>query len=272
MELVEHLDDPRLDLFRRRDRQLANRPQRRAPEGGGWFMAEGDLVVERGLAAGFTPVAVLCDANNPPPITAAVAACGGQVLGATESLRRQVLALAVTLPVIAIFERPAPRSADDVGANAQRLVALEAVDNPANVGAIGRSAVALGWDALVVDHTSADPLARRSVRTSMGAVFSLPWARSLDLVDFIARRRVGGALTVALTPAHDAVDLDDVALTLRNRPRPVVMVLGAERSGLSDAMSAVCEIRTRIPMASGADSLNVAAAAAVAAYALTRPR
>jgi tRNA G18 (ribose-2'-O)-methylase SpoU len=272
MELVEHLDDPRLDLFRRRDRQLANRPQRRAPEGGGWFLAEGDLVVERGLAAGFTPVAVLCDANNPPPITAAVAAHGGQVLGATESLRRQVMALAVTLPVIAVFERPVPRPADDVAASAQRMVALEAVDNPTNVGAIVRSTVALGWDALVVDHTSADPLARRSVRTSMGAVFAMPWARSLDLVDLVARRRAGGALTVALTPAPDAVDLDDVAMSLRNEPRPVVMVLGAERSGLSEAMSAICEVRTRIPMVGGVDSLNVAAAAAVAAYVLTRPR
>jgi tRNA G18 (ribose-2'-O)-methylase SpoU len=217
-------------------------------------------------------VALLCDAEAPPAVAARAADAGATVLGATETLRRQVTALAVTLPVIGVFERPAPRSADDVATGARRLVALEAVDNPTNVGAVVRSAVALGWDGLIVDRTSADPLARRSVRTSMGTVLTMPWARSLHLVELIDRRRAQGAATVALTPAPGAVDLDEVASMLDRQPRPVVVVLGAERSGLSDEMLAVCEFRTRIPMASGVDSLNVAAAAAVAAYALTRPR
>lgn len=273
MDIVDDLDDPRLEPFRRRERDLTSRAQRRSPQGGGWFLAEGDLVVERALAGGLVPVALLCDATAVPPVAALAEARGAQVLGATEALRRQVTALAVTLPVIGVFERPEPRDADEVARQAQRLVALEAVDNPTNVGAIARSTVALGWDALVVDRTSADPLARRSVRTSMGTVLSMPWARSADLVALIARRRGDGALTVALTPAADAVDLDQVAHRVAGtrQTTPVVMVMGAERSGLSDTMLDVCEVRARIPMAAGIDSLNVAAAAAVAAYALTRP-
>ena len=235
-------------------------------------MAEGDLVVERALDAGLVPRALLCDAEAAPAVAERAARLGASVLGATESLRRQVTALAVTLPVIGVFERPRPRGADDVATAARRLVALEAVDNPTNVGAVVRSAVALGWDALLVDRTSADPLARRSVRTSMGTVLTLPWARALDLVELMAQRRADGVATVALTPREDAADLDDVAASLRRQPRPVALVLGAERSGLSDAMLDACEIRARIPMAAGVDSLNVAAAAAVAAYALTRPR
>jgi len=272
VELVEHLDDPRLEPFRRRERQLTSRAQRRTPDGGGWFLAEGDLVVERALEAGLVPVALLCDADDAPPVAERAAACGAQVLGATESLRRQVTALAVTLPVIGVFERPPPRSADEVADSAQRLVALEAVDNPTNVGAIVRSAVALGWDALVVDRTSADPLARRSVRASMGTVLGLPWARSTDLTALVTRRREAGALTVALTPHHAAADLELLAEGLWAQPRPVVMVMGAERSGLTEPMLDACEVSARIPMAEGVDSLNVAAAAAVAAYALTRPR
>lgn len=272
MEIVEHLDDPRLEPFRRRERQLANRPQRRSPGGGGWFLAEGDLVVERALDAGLVPVALLCDAEAPPGVAERFGAAGGTVLGATESLRRQVTALAVTLPVIAVFERPVPRSAHDVARRAHRLVALEAVDNPTNVGALVRSTVALGWDGVIVDHTSADPLARRSVRASMGTVLSVPWARALDLVSLIQGRGADGVLTVALTPREGAVDLDEVAAMLAQHPRPVAIVMGAERSGLSDEMLAACQVWARIPMAFGVDSLNVAAAAAVAAYALTRPR
>lgn len=272
MDIVDDLDDPRLEPFRRRERQLANRPQRRSPEGGGWFLAEGDLVVERALAAGLVPEAVLCDAQSPPAVVATVEALGATVLGATESLRRQVTSLAVTLPVIGVFRRPAPRSADEVAESALRLVALEAVDNPTNVGAIVRSTVALGWDGLVVDRTSADPLARRCVRTSMGTVLTMPWARCDDLVNLVAQRRAAGVLTVALTPHGDAVPVEQVATDLTASPRPVMIVMGAERSGLSDALLAACHVRACIPMAAGVDSLNVAAAAAVAAYALTRPR
>jgi tRNA G18 (ribose-2'-O)-methylase SpoU len=271
MDIVERLDDPRLELFRRRERQLANRPQKRSLDGGGWFLAEGDLVVERALDTGHIPVALLCDADAPPPVAARAQALGATVLGASESLRREVMALAVTLPVIAVFERPPPREARTVAQCSHRLVALEAVDNPTNVGAIARSVVALGWDGLVVDRTSADPLARRSVRTSMGTVLSLPWARSPDLVELVARLRHDGVATIALTPRREAGDIHDVARELASHPRPMVMVMGAERTGLSDAMLTACELWTRIPMAGGVDSLNVAAAAAVAAYALSRP-
>jgi tRNA G18 (ribose-2'-O)-methylase SpoU len=272
VEIVESLDDERLEPFRRRERQLTSRRQRRSDEGGGWFLAEGDLVVERALDAGCRPLALLCDAHATPPVAHRAAAAGARVLGASESLRRQVMALAVTLPVIGVFERPPPRSALEVAQRSTRLVALEAVDNPTNVGAIVRSTVALGWNGLVVDRTSADPLARRSVRTSMGTVLAMDWARSHDLVEVIAKRRAGGVLTLAMTPRADAVDLDEVARELAGSTRAVAIVMGAERTGLSEAMEAACEVRARIPMASGVDSLNVAAAAAVTAYALTRPR
>jgi tRNA G18 (ribose-2'-O)-methylase SpoU len=139
-------------------------------------------------------------------------------------------------------------------------VIVEGVDNPANVGAIVRNAAAFGWDGLVLDHSSADPLARRALRVAMGTAFTLPHARTRRLVDEL--RESSGLTLYALTPDPTAIDIRRVAPTARRG-----VIIGSERAGLSAALLALA-IPVRIPMAQGVDSLNAAAAAAVACYAL----
>jgi tRNA G18 (ribose-2'-O)-methylase SpoU len=253
-------DDPRLARFRMRDRQLSlGRTARRSDR---LFVAEGDLVVERALAAGCTVSEVLVDERRVPAVIEALPP-GTPVYAATEAVRAAATGLGVPLEVIALCHRPVERDAGAVLALATTVVAVEAVDNPTNLGTIVRSAAAFGIDALVVDSTSADPLARRSIRTSMGTVFSLPWAR----VEAVSELAAHGFTLVALTPAPDAIALDELRPVASERR---ALLLGSERSGLSSATLAAAHAKVHIPMAAGIDSLNVAAAAAVACYALTR--
>lgn len=257
---VEDPADERLEPFRLRERGLASRSERREPAGAGRFAAEGDLVVERALAAGCRPVALLCRADRPPPWLDRIAP-DVPVYGAADALRQHVTGLGVPLDVVGIFERPSRREVADVVGGARRLVVVEAVDNPTNLGAIIRTATGLGWDGLLLDGTSADPLARRAVRTSMGAVFSLRWARTGDLAATLEGLRDAGMLTIALTPAGS----EELRHLDRATPR-VALVLGAERAGLSEQTLSVCDVRARISMSAGVDSLNVAAAAAIACH------
>ena len=128
-----------------------------------------------------------------------------------------------------------------------------------------RSAAALGWDGLLLDSTSADPLARRALRVSMGTAFSLPFARCSSLVDVVTAARQRGTLVVALTPAETSVPLPAI---LPAKNQPIMLLIGSERSGLSAELRAQASLCADIPMAPGIDSLNAAAAAAVACYAL----
>jgi tRNA G18 (ribose-2'-O)-methylase SpoU len=139
-------------------------------------------------------------------------------------------------------------------------VIVEAVDNPANIGSIIRNAAALGWDGLILDHTSADPLARRSLRVSMGTVFALPHARTTDLASDL--RALDGVEFYAMTPDPAAVSIRSITPGER-----VAVMIGSERSGLSEDLLAAAT-PVRIPMADDVDSLNAAAAAAVACFAL----
>jgi len=147
----------------------------------------------------------------------------------------------------------------------RRIVVLEKVNNHTNIGAIFRSAAALGMDAVLLAPDCADPLYRRAVRVSMGTVFAVPyatlepWPRALDLLAEHGYRRI------ALTPAPDAVDLRELRLA---KAEKAALFLGSEGDGLSPRAFAACDLKVRIPMAAGVDSLNVAAAAAVACYAL----
>jgi tRNA G18 (ribose-2'-O)-methylase SpoU len=254
--------DPRLARFRMRDRQLAPAGTRRAAAEA-VFVAEGDLVVERALAAGHVVSEVLVDASRVPPVVDALPDAT-PVYAANQRVRAAATRLGVPLDVIALFHRPADPTAVEVLGPATRVIAVEAVDNPSNLGTVIRSAMAFGLDALVVDGTSADPLARRSIRTSMGTVFSLPWARVERVADLAGL----GFSLVALTPGPDAISIDDLRPEAGTR---TALLLGSERAGLSPAALAAAGVKVRIPMAGGIDSLNVAAAAAVACYALTRP-
>jgi tRNA G18 (ribose-2'-O)-methylase SpoU len=155
---------------------------------------------------------------------------------------------------------------------AERLVVCEDVVDHTNVGALLRNAAGLGWDGVLLSPRAADPLYRRAVKVSMGAVFSLPWARLDDWYTAPQLLADAGFATLALTLADDARDLADVAADLAARPRKVAVLLGTEGAGLSERWSSQATTRVRIPMAAGIDSLNVAAAAAIACYVLAPGR
>lgn len=259
---IEDPDDPRYRQFRLNERGLANRAERRDDAGAGMFLAEGDLVVERALDAGCNPVAALVDIERVPAVTARLAC---PVYGGGLAVRQVVSQLGIPLSIVTLFDRPARPSVATLAATAHRLVVVEAVDNPTNIGSIIRNAAALGWDGLILDHTSADPLSRRSMRVAMGTAFSLPHARTSDLVGQL--RRLDGFELYAMTPDSSALDLREVVPGDRT-----AVLIGSERAGLSNPL---LELATpvRIHMADGVDSLNAAAATAIACYALgARPR
>lgn len=264
--VVDDPDDARFARFRLNERGLASRAQKRDDAGAGMFLAEGDLVVERALDAGCVPVAALVDPTRIPAVVGRFVATATPVYAGGDDVRRIVAGLGMPQSIIALFERPARPSVDELVRRCRRLVVLEAVDNPANVGAIIRNAAGLGWDGLILDHTSADPLARRSLRVAMGTAFELPHARTTSLVADLARLGThAGPDTFALyamTPDPDAIPLDAVSPVDR-----AAVLIGSERAGLS---AEVLDIATpvRIPMADGVDSLNAAAASAIACWEL----
>ena len=264
MILVDNPDDPRVAPFRLNERGLTNRAQRRDDGGDGLFMAEGDLVVERALAAGCVPTMALVDAQRPPTELLSRLQC--PVYAGGEQLRAAITKLGMPYSVVALFERPERLPASKIALHSNRLIIAEAVDNPVNIGSIVRNSLALGWDGLVIDRTSADPLARRALRVSMGHALHLPHARTLDVPELVRSLVAAGVVVCALTPAHDAIDLADVPLSAR-----MALLVGSERAGLSPAALAGASHRVAIPMQHGVDSLNAAAATALACWQL-RPR
>lgn len=259
--LIDDPDDERVAPFRLNERGLANRAQRRDDGGDGLFMAEGDLVVERALAAGCTPTAVLVDAQRPPAIVDWLSP-DVPVYAGGEQMRAAITKLGMPYTIVALFERPARLSATELADRSSRLVIAEAIDNPVNIGSIVRNALAFGWDGLVVDSTSGDPLARRSLRVSMGHALRLPHARTSDVPSLVRRLRDQGVVVCALTPAADAISLDDVPATAER----IALLVGSERAGLTPEAMAAATHRVCIPMSKGVDSLNAAAATSVACW------
>lgn len=263
--MLIHVTDPydvRLDRFRWRDRQLASRVDRLESVGAGLFVAEGDLVVDRAIETGCEPVALLCDEAMGARYSADCPEV--DVFIGDEPLRREVTGLGVPLRAAGLFRRPPLRSPDTLLASSTHAVIVEAIDNPTNIGAIVRSAAALGFDALILDHSSADPLARRALRVSMGTGLVLPFAR-LAAGDSIAGLLARHPSTAyALTPDATAVDIATIPPESAGR---VVVLLGSERDGLT-APTKAAAVPVRIPMHAGVDSLNVGAAAAIAFHRL----
>ncbi len=257
---VERSDDARIVEFRLNERGLASRADKRDNAGSGLFLAEGDLVVERALEAGCRPYLALADSQRLPSVAHTLIEHGCDVFVGGDDVRRFVGGLGLPHPIVALFHRPPRLTAGQLIARCNRLVVAEGVDNPANIGSIVRNAAAFGWDGLLLDNTSADPLARRSSRVAMGTVFSLPHARTSTLIADLA-----GSADIslyALTPDPSAIDIREVNPVGRR-----AILIGSERAGLSDEIIAI-STPVRIPMTSGVDSLNAAAAAAVACYAL----
>ncbi|MEI8240989.1 MAG: TrmH family RNA methyltransferase, partial [Actinomycetota bacterium] len=207
--IIDDPDDARVQPFRLNERGLANRLQRRDDGGDGLFMAEGDLVVERALDAGCVPVMALVDSARPPAVAERLAAITTVYAGG-DRMRASVTQLGMPYSIVALFQRPARATVDQLRESSTRLILAEAVDNPLNIGSIVRNGLALGWDGLVIDATSVDPLARRAMRVSMGHSLHLPHARSSDMVATIVDLVADGWTVCALTPADDAVPLDEV--------------------------------------------------------------
>jgi len=264
---VDQPDDPRLEVYLGlRDHSL--RQQRESPGGdmAGLFIAEGDIVVERALRAGYRMLHCLVDANRKQPLPDLVPP-ELPVYAAGTAVLERITGMGVHRGMLACFERRPVPSVEHVVAGARRIIVLEGVNNPTNVGVIVRSAAALGVDAMLLDPTCSDPLYRRAARVAMGEVYRFPYARTAALPGGLEPLRAAGFLTVALTPAPDAVDIADIPV----HPR-IALILGAEGHGLREPTMHAADVRARIPMHGEVDSLNVGAAAAVACYALMQIR
>lgn len=259
-------DDPRLaDYVSLRESSL-----RRSLEAAeGLFIAEGSKVIRRAVEAGYRPrsfllaqrwLADLQDLLDAHPAV--------PVYLVDERVAEQVTGFHVHRGALASLERVQRHTVSQLLAQADRLVVTEDIVDHANVGAIARSAAALGWDGLLLSPRCADPLYRRAVKVSMGAVLALPWARLDDWRTAIGSLQAAGFTVAALTLRDDSVELADFAAALRARPRRLAILLGTEGHGLSTAWTAQADVAVRIPMSAGIDSLNVAAAAAIACYAL----
>lgn len=256
-------DDPRIADYRAlTDVELRTRWE--PPHG--LFIAEGELVLRRALRAGYVPRSFLIDVKRVDQL-ADLESTGAPVYAATPAVLQQTTGFHVHRGVLASFHRrPLPEPAE-VLATARRLAVLEDVNNHTNLGAIFRAAAGLGVDAVLLSPSCADPLYRRSVRVSMGEVFAVPYARLEPWPDALAQVREAGFAVLALTPAADALPIQ--RLDARHRSR-AALLLGSEGAGLSQRALAASDVRVAIPMRRGVDSLNVAAAAAVAFWELGR--
>ena len=271
-EIVEVKDiaSPQLDVFARlTEGQLRCRREQEK----GIFIAESPKVIERALDAGYEPLALLMERRH---ITGQgsgiIARCGDTVPVYTAD--REVLAdltgYQLTRGVLCAMRRRALPSVEALCADARRVAVLEGIVDPTNVGAAFRSAAALGMDAVLVTPTCCDPLYRRAVRVSMGTVFQVPWTRIGDTPEqwpHPGLERLGklGFRTAAMALREDSLPIDDPRLRQTDK---LAIVLGTEGDGLADRTIAGCDYTVRIPMAHGVDSLNVAAASAVAFWEL----
>ncbi|WP_432844158.1 TrmH family RNA methyltransferase [Dactylosporangium sp. CA-092794] len=232
----------------------------------GLFIAEGELVLRRALRAGYRMRSVLIDAKRVAQIED-LPLEGVPVYAGDQATLEAITGFHVHRGVLASFHRTPERSAGEVLAAARRIAILEDINNHTNIGALFRSAAALGMDAVLLSPSCADPLYRRSVRVSMGEVFAVPYARLEPWPDALERVREAGFTVLALTPAADALPLQRLTAAQRSRP---ALLLGAEGAGLTPEALRASDTRVVIPMRRGVDSLNVANAAAVAFWELSR--
>lgn len=264
MQLITDPDDARIADYRALT-DVALRTRWEPPHG--LFIAEGELVLRRALRAGYAPRSYLLDVARVPGLAGDLP--GAPVYAADQQVLRATTGFHVHRGVLGSFHRRALPAAAEVLAAARQVLVCEDVNNHTNLGAIFRSAAGLGMDGVLLSPSCADPLYRRSVRVSMGEVFAVPYATLAPWPDALARVRAAGFTVLALTPAPDAVPLHRLPPAARSRP---ALLLGAEGPGLSGAALAAADLPVTIPMRAGVDSLNVAAAAAVACWELARDR
>lgn len=257
---IQNFSDPALDVYARlTENQLKNRLH---PEDG-LFIAESPKVIGTALDAGLIPVSLLTERRHITGSAAALLPRLGDVpvYTADDGLLSKLTGYDLTRGVLCAMRRPEGRTAEEVLEGASRVAVLENIVDSTNLGAIFRSAAALGMDGVLLSPACCDPLLRRAVRVSMGTVFQIPWAR-LDNLDALKQ---AGFVTLAMALKPDALSLDDPVLGTFDK---IAIVLGTEGDGLTAAAIDACDHTVIIPMAHGVDSLNVGNAAAVAFWAL----
>ena len=266
---ITDLSAPELDVYARLTQaQLRNRLE---PEKG-IFIAESPKVIARALDAGYTPLSLLMERKQiTGPAADLLTRCGdAPVYTADRETLASLTGFELTRGVLCAFRRPLPRSVEEVCRNARRVAVLESIVDSTNVGAIFRSAAALNMDAVLVTPSCCDPLCRRAVRVSMGTVFQVPWTRIGSEArvwphDGLSALHDAGFSCAAMALTDDSVSLDDPVLRKIDR---LAIFMGTEGAGLGAKTIAGCDHAVRIPMAHGVDSLNVAAASAVAFWQL----
>lgn len=269
--IIEIMDfhAPELDPYARlTQNQLRNRLE---PEKG-IFIAESPKVIDRALDAGYKPVSLLMERKQiTGPAAGILSRCGdAPVYTADREMLAELTGFELTRGVLCAFRRPAPRPVEELCKNARRVAVLEGIVDSTNVGAIFRSAAALNMDAVLINPFCCDPLCRRAVRVSMGTVFQVPWGqlgetpadwpeKGMDILHSL------GFKTAAMALSDRSVSIDDEQLA--KEPK-LAIVLGTEGDGLAADTIASCDYTVKIPMSHGVDSLNVAAASAVAFWQL----
>lgn len=262
---------PELDPYARlTQNQLRNRLE---PEKG-IFIAESPKVIDRALDAGYKPVSLLMERKQiTGPAAGILSRCGdAPVYTADREMLAELTGFELTRGVLCAFRRPAPCPVEELCKNARRVAVLEGIVDSTNVGAIFRSAAALNMDAVLINPSCCDPLCRRAVRVSMGTVFQVPWGqlgetpadwpeKGMDILHSL------GFKTAAMALSDRSVSIDDEQLA--KEPK-LAIVLGTEGDGLAAGTIASCDYTVKIPMSHGVDSLNVAAASAVAFWQLSR--
>lgn len=257
---TDRIDAPELDVyFRLTEAQLRNRKEEKK----GLFIAESPKVVSVAIDAGFEPVSLLCvrgetDAASRELINVLTDVPAYAI--PPESFRR-ITGFALTRGLLCAMRRKPPADPQEITKKARRIAVLDSVADSTNVGAIFRSAAALGIDAVLCTKSCCDPLLRRSVRVSMGTVLLTPWA----WIDAVEDAKKLGFSTAALALDENSVGIGDPRLKETDR---LALVLGSEGNGLERSVTEACDFVVKIPMSRGVDSLNVAAAAAVAFWEL----
>lgn len=262
---IESLNHPGVELFSTlTEAQLRHRLE---PEKG-VFIAESPKVIDVALRAGYQPVALLCEARHLTGDAAPILShCGDiPVYTGSRELLASLTGYTLTRGVLCAMRRPQPLPVEQVCQGARRLVVIDGVVDTTNIGAIFRSAAALGIDGVLLTPTSCDPLNRRAVRVSMGAVFLLPWTW---ITAPLTSLRSQGFKTVAMALTHRSVSIDYPPLLAEPR---LAIIMGSEGYGLAQQTIDEADYVVRIPMSHEVDSLNVAAASAVAFWQLRSPQ
>lgn len=263
--LIEISDpaDPRLADYRDlRDVEL----RKSLETSEGLFLAEGEKVVRRAVAGGFEPRSFLMAPKWLDGLADTLATTDAPCYVMSEKAAEEVTGFHVHRGALASLKRRPLPSVESVLEGARSVLVLEDIVDHTNVGAIFRSGAALGFDAVLLAPRCADPLYRRSIKVAMGAVFALPWTRLPDWYEALPSLSAAGFTTVALTLADDAVDIEKAV----DGVDKVALVLGSEGHGISPRWQQAADRRAIIPMSAGIDSLNVAAATAVACYVTAR--